>query len=155
MKTTRKIAAVLIAAVLLLSAFPSALASSSHNFAGTHWYVFYIDLDDLDLSSLDNYSLAILRMMRFVPYESELQKNTRISLYIGLDLNYDGTFTVTNGYSELGEVKSSGTVSGTWICRDGVPCLFLNDGATILPATYQKGVLRIDNFGILLSFAQA
>ncbi len=158
MKTIRKIAALLVAAVLLLSVVPSAFAASSSTFSGTHWYAESVLCDYIDWDDLDPDSQAFLKLLNyavdFVPYESWLQNFSICSIYIAIDFYSDGTVRTTCAASAFGQVDwDSYTVSyGTWSFRDGQVYMKMNGSTT--PLTYRNGRLIMNYYGVGLNFAQ-
>ena len=155
MKNIRKIAALLIAAVLLLGIFPAALADSSSTFADTHWYAYTLNCDYIDWNNLSQSDRELLDLIgyfvKFVPYESWLENFSIMSIYCGIDFYANGTYRAVFAFSYMGEVDYDNYTAstGTWTYRDQQ---LIIDGNTAFPLTYRNGILSLSVCGIGFDF---
>ncbi len=150
MKNIKKIAVLIMTLVLLVQALPATAASTS-TFAGTHWYVSSVSSDYLYL--LDSDSRALIQLLStvvdLVPYQSWLQGYSLYAVYIGLDLNSNGRFTLTMLCSQCGQIDYStyGSLSGTWYYSDNT--LYLNANGGVLPLRYSGGALHLSLYDVV------
>ena len=159
MKTiTRKAAALILAAILLVGIIPSAMADSNP-FAQTHWAATGINCKFINEDKLSNGWKTFFEFMdfavQFVPSEDWLSMLSVSSIYCGVDFSRNGTFQLSLKVSIFGEVVDdlSFSTSGTWSYSCGK--LLMNIGKLPVQLHYSGNVLSFSVIGIGMDFARS
>ena len=158
MITARRIAVIFLALALLFQTVP-VFAESSASFSNTHWYVSSVSSDYASLLDKDSQLFMALlgSMVELVPYRSWLEGYSMYAVYIGLDLNANGSFTLTSLTSENGVIDWSTyeSVTGSWRYSSNVLILTNREGGTVRLG-YRGGKLLLNLYGIVdMTFEQA
>ena len=131
---------------------------SSSAMAGTHWVGTGLSTEMIDGiefdSGMGSFSIGdLMGMITFVPSESMLQSGLGLATaYTALDLNGNGTFTLTLKMAALGQVMDddSTNVNGTWSYSNGL--LTLTAEGQSLPCIVNGNTLSIGISGLAIQY---